>query len=93
MIGRRTKSLPSLPLLQETMTESGSDRLMLFHQPFINQVAANVPDADILLGKPLPVTAAATSLMVTIVTVERSATMAAREMILWRAFNSMPPSF
>jgi D-serine deaminase-like pyridoxal phosphate-dependent protein len=53
------KSLPSLPLLQEIMKSSGSRRLMLFHQPFINQVAAQVPDADILLGKPMPVVAAA----------------------------------
>ncbi len=52
------KSLPSLPLLQEVMTLSGSRRLMLFHQPFINQVAREVPDADILLGKPMPVQAA-----------------------------------
>ena len=53
------KSLPSLPLLQATMEASGSRRLMLFHQPFINQVAATFTDADILLGKPMPVAAAA----------------------------------
>ena len=53
------KSLPSLPLLEAVMKASGSRRLMLFHQPFINQVAAKIPDADILLGKPMPVTAAA----------------------------------
>jgi D-serine deaminase-like pyridoxal phosphate-dependent protein len=52
------KSLPSLPLLEAVMKASGSRRLMLFHQPFINQVAANIPDAEILLGKPMPVTAA-----------------------------------
>jgi len=52
------KSLPSLPLLAEVMTASGSNRLMLFHQPFINQVAERFPHADILLGKPMPVTAA-----------------------------------
>ena len=32
---------------------------MLFHQPFINQVATAFPDTDILLGKPMPVGAAA----------------------------------
>ena len=53
------KSLPSLPLLEAVMRASNSRRLMLFHQPFINQVAARVPDADILLGKPMPVRAAA----------------------------------
>lgn len=52
------KSLPSLPLLETVMRASGSRRLMLFHQPFINEVAAAVPDADILLGKPMPVAAA-----------------------------------
>ena len=54
------KSLPSLPLLKETMAASGSDRLMLFHQPFINQVARELPQADVLLGQPMPVAAAAT---------------------------------
>ncbi len=52
------KSLPSLPLLQEVMQLSGSQRLMLFHQPFINAVATALPEADVLLGKPMPVTAA-----------------------------------
>jgi D-serine deaminase-like pyridoxal phosphate-dependent protein len=52
------KSLPSLPLLETVMAASGSRRLMLFHQPFINQVASRFPDADVLLGKPLPVAAA-----------------------------------
>lgn len=52
------KSLPSLPLLETVMQVSGSDRLMLFHQPFVNQVATRFPNADILLGKPMPVMAA-----------------------------------
>jgi len=52
------KSLPSLPLLERVMRESGSHRLMLFHQPFINEVARALPGADILLGKPMPVAAA-----------------------------------
>lgn len=53
------KSLPSLDLLETIMQASGSNRLMLFHQPFINQVAERYPSADILLGKPMPVAAAA----------------------------------
>lgn len=53
------KSLPSLPLLREIMAATGTRRLMLFHQPFINRVAADLPDADVLLGKPMPVAAAA----------------------------------
>lgn len=52
------KSLPSLPLLGAVMEASGSNRLMLFHQPFVNQVARTYPAADVLLGKPMPVTAA-----------------------------------
>lgn len=52
------KSLPSLPLLESVMEASGSNRLMLFHQPFINKVAERFPQADILLGKPMPVAAA-----------------------------------
>lgn len=52
------KSLPSLPLLATAMEASGSNRLMLFHQPFINQVAMQFPHTDVLLGKPMPVAAA-----------------------------------
>lgn len=54
------KSLPSLPLLQLIMKASGSKRLMLFHQPFLSQVASAIPDADVLMGKPMPVAAAHT---------------------------------
>ena len=52
------KSLPSVPLLETVMQVTGSNRLMLFHQPFINRVAVQFPQADILLGKPMPVAAA-----------------------------------
>ena len=31
---------------------------MAFHQPFLNQLAVELPDADVLMGKPLPVDAA-----------------------------------
>lgn len=53
------KSLPSLPMLEYVMKETGTNRLMVFHQPFLNLVATRLPDADILLGKPMPVAAAA----------------------------------
>lgn len=53
------KSLPSLPLLQLLMQEFGTRRLMVFHQPHINLIAEAVPDSDLLLGKPMPVNAAA----------------------------------
>jgi D-serine deaminase-like pyridoxal phosphate-dependent protein len=52
------KSLPSLPLLKFIMERTGSKRLMLFHQPFVNEVAAHIPEADVLMGKPMPVAAA-----------------------------------
>jgi len=53
------KSLPSLSLLDSIMQHTQTRRLMLFHGPFIVQAAQRFSDADILLGKPLPVTAAA----------------------------------
>lgn len=53
------KSLPSVSLLSEVMQVAGSDRLMLFHQPFINRAAEALPQANILLGKPMPVAAVA----------------------------------
>lgn len=53
------KSLPSVPLLQYVMQRAGTDRLMAFHQPFLNAEAEAFPDAEILLGKPLPVRSAA----------------------------------
>lgn len=53
------KSLPSLPLLDTVMARTGTQRLMVFHQPFLNLIAKERPDTDILLGKPMPVAAAA----------------------------------
>jgi D-serine deaminase-like pyridoxal phosphate-dependent protein len=53
------KSLPSLPLLEAVMTRTDTRRLMVFHQPFLNLIARELPDSDILLGKPMPVAAAA----------------------------------
>jgi len=53
------KSLPSLPLLKAVMTRTDTRRLMVFHQPFLNLIAQEMPDTDILLGKPMPVAAAA----------------------------------
>jgi D-serine deaminase-like pyridoxal phosphate-dependent protein len=52
------KSLPSAPLLQYVMDRAGSERLMVFHQPFLNEIAAQRPAAEVLLGKPMPVPAA-----------------------------------
>jgi D-serine deaminase-like pyridoxal phosphate-dependent protein len=52
------KSLPSIPLLALLMKSTQSNRLMLFHQNFVQEIAAAMPHADILLGKPMPVLAA-----------------------------------
>ncbi len=53
------KSLPSPKLLDHVTARAGTNRLMVFHQPFLNQLAATRPDKDILIGKPLPAAAAA----------------------------------
>lgn len=53
------KSLPSLPLLQYIMKRADTNALMAFHQPFLNTIASECPTADVLMGKPLPVAAAA----------------------------------
>ncbi len=54
------KSLPSVDLLRHVMSRAKTQALMVFHQPFLNAVADNFPDADALLGKPMPVAAAYT---------------------------------
>jgi D-serine deaminase-like pyridoxal phosphate-dependent protein len=53
------KSLPCAPLLDHLMTRSGSRRLMSFHLPFLRADAENFPDAELMLGKPMPIAAAA----------------------------------
>ncbi len=52
------KSLPSPELLGYIMQKSATNKLMVFHQPFINDIAERFPNADMLLGKPMPVKAA-----------------------------------
>ncbi len=54
------KSLPSIPLLQQVMSQAKTRALMVFHQPFVNAIAEMIPDADVLLGKPMPVAAVRT---------------------------------
>ena len=53
------KSLPSLPLLQHVMAKTKTDRLMSFNRLMSEQLLQALPQADQLLGKPLPVAAAA----------------------------------
>jgi D-serine deaminase-like pyridoxal phosphate-dependent protein len=52
------KSLPAPGLLSYIARRAGTKRLMSFHQPFLNHDAVLFPDADLLLGKPLPVRSA-----------------------------------
>lgn len=51
------KSLPSVPLLKEVMRQANTNALMVFHQPFLNTIAIAFPQADVLIGKPMPVQA------------------------------------
>jgi D-serine deaminase-like pyridoxal phosphate-dependent protein len=48
------KSLPSLPLLEAVRAAMGTERVMVFHQPHVELIAQRMPDAHLLLGKPLP---------------------------------------
>ena len=52
------KSIPSAGMIDYVMKRAGTRRLMAFHQPFLNQHSRLYPNADILLGKPMPVRAA-----------------------------------
>ncbi|MGB5164675.1 MAG: alanine racemase [Woeseiaceae bacterium] len=51
------KSLPSPRLLDHIFNKLGEQRLMVFHVPFLLQLAEAFPGADILMGKPVPVAA------------------------------------
>ncbi|WP_300379185.1 alanine racemase [Henriciella sp.] len=52
------KSLPSMPLLHHIRARTGTDRLMTFNLQMLLQIAREMPEADQLLGKPMPVAAA-----------------------------------
>jgi D-serine deaminase-like pyridoxal phosphate-dependent protein len=52
------KSLPSLDLIRHIRTRASTDRLMTFNQPMLLALSTEMPEADQLLGKPLPVQAA-----------------------------------
>lgn len=52
------KSLPSMDLLKHVLESTETNRLMVFHQPFLTLIAQELPDADVLLGKPMPIGAA-----------------------------------
>lgn len=52
------KSLPSPELLGYVMEKSSTNKLMVFHQPFLSHIAQEYPYSDVLMGKPMPVKAA-----------------------------------
>ncbi len=54
------KSLPCLGLLDDLIGKMGTQKLMVFNLPYLQQLAAQRPALDLLLGKPMPVAAAAT---------------------------------
>ncbi|WP_229632175.1 alanine racemase [Pseudoduganella violaceinigra] len=53
------KSLPCLPLIDQLMQAMQTRRLMVFNLPYLQELAAQRGDVDLLLGKPLPVAVAA----------------------------------
>jgi D-serine deaminase-like pyridoxal phosphate-dependent protein len=53
------KSLPCLSLLDEVARLTGTQRQMVFNQPYLLSLAEHRPRSDVLLGKPFPVQAAA----------------------------------
>lgn len=52
------KSLASPGLLEYLAKRLDTQRFMVFHQPHLNHLARSFPQADLLLGKPMPVQAA-----------------------------------
>jgi D-serine deaminase-like pyridoxal phosphate-dependent protein len=49
-----TKSLPAPKLLDAVMAGAAADRLMVFNGVMLDEIAARHPEADVLLGRPLP---------------------------------------
>ncbi|PVZ65632.1 alanine racemase [Pelagibaculum spongiae] len=48
------KSLPCPQLLEYLMQQLNTNRLMVFHQPFLNQMFSRFTAVDFLIGKPFP---------------------------------------
>jgi len=51
------KSLPCPALVDRLMKRTGSRKLMVFHLPFLLAASERWPQADLMLGKPLPAAA------------------------------------
>lgn len=52
------KSLPSAAMIAHVRARAGSDLLMTFNLPMLAELSLRMPDADQLIGKPLPAQAA-----------------------------------
>lgn len=55
-----TKSVPSPELVDYIAKRANTQALMVFHRPFLQSMTQLNPQADILLGKPMPVAAVET---------------------------------
>ncbi|CAL2107824.1 DSD1 family PLP-dependent enzyme [Tenacibaculum sp. 190524A02b] len=54
------KSLPSIDLILYILKKTNTDKLMVFHQPFLTDLIPYLHEkSDVLLGKPMPVKTAA----------------------------------
>jgi len=50
------KSLPCIELIDYLMQQASTQKMMVFHQPFLTDLSARLDQqADILLGKPMPI--------------------------------------
>jgi len=52
------KSMPCIELIRHVFKKAETRKAMVFHRPFLNLLAQELPDANVLLGKPFPVRAA-----------------------------------
>lgn len=52
------KSLPSIEMVKHVMELAETEKLMVFDLSFLNDIARDIPKADVLFGKPMPVSLA-----------------------------------
>jgi len=55
-----TKSIPSPDLVDYVSKRAKTDKQMVFHRPFIEAMTHNMPSSNLLLGKPMPISAVQT---------------------------------
>ena len=52
-----TKSVPSPKLVKYIADRAETNALMVFHRPFLQEMSQIMPQSDILMGKPMPISA------------------------------------